>query len=68
MRDKKLSDKDEIRVDTDAGQLLLRFNDFGLITVNMGIPKHKPADIPLLAEHFPRRSDDRNELPDEISQ
>src|SRR5665647_3004365 len=50
VRDKKLSDKDEIRVDTDSGQLLLRFNDNGLITVNMGIPKHKPAEIPLLAE------------------
>lgn len=50
VRDKKLSDKDEIRVDTDAGQLLLRFNDDGLITVNMGIPSHKPAEIPLLAE------------------
>ena len=50
VRDKKLSDKDEIRVDTDAGQLLLRFNDDGLITVNMGAPKHKPAEIPLLAE------------------
>lgn len=50
VRDKKLSDKDEIRVDTDSGQLLLRFNENGLITVNMGIPKHKPADIPLLIE------------------
>ena len=50
VRDKKLSAKDEICVDTDSGQLLLRFNDNGLITVNMGIPKHKPAEIPLLAE------------------
>ena len=50
VRDKKLSDKDEIRVDTDSGQLLLRFNEDSLITVNMGIPKHKPAEIPLLAE------------------
>ena len=50
VRDKKLSDKDEIRVDTGSGQLLLRFNEDGLITVNMGIPRHKPAEIPLLAE------------------
>jgi diaminopimelate epimerase len=50
VRDKKLSAKDEIRVDTDSGQLLLRFNEDNLITVNMGIPKHKPAEIPLLAE------------------
>ena len=49
VRDKQLSDKDEIRVDTDSGQLLLCFNEKGLITVNMGIPKHKPAEIPLFA-------------------
>ena len=50
VRDKKLSGKNELRVDTDSGQLLLRFNENDLITVNMGIPKHKPIDIPLLAE------------------
>jgi diaminopimelate epimerase len=53
VRDKKLSDKDEICVDTGSGQLLLRFDQSGLITVNMGIPKHKPAEIPLLAEQDP---------------
>lgn len=55
IREKKLSEKDEICVDTDSGQLLLRFDENGLITVNMGIPRHKPADIPLVAEqesHF----------------
>lgn len=50
VRDKKLSGKDEIRVDTDSGQLLLRFDENGLITVNMGIPRHEPYKIPLLAE------------------
>lgn len=50
VRDKKLSDKNEIRVDTNAGQLVLHFDEDGLITVNMGIPRHKPAEIPLLAE------------------
>ncbi|QPK62211.1 diaminopimelate epimerase [Methylomonas sp. LL1] len=48
VRDKKLTDKSEVVVDTDAGQLLLRFDAEGLITVNMGIPKHAPAQIPLL--------------------
>ena len=48
VRDKKLSDKDEITVDTDAGQLVLRFDDAGLITVNMGVPRHAPEQIPLL--------------------
>ena len=50
VRDKNLCGKDELRVDTDSGQLLLRFNENNLITVNMGIPKHKPAEVPLLDE------------------
>ena len=50
VRDKNLSDKDEIRVNTNSGQLLLRFNENGQVTVNMGVPKHNPAEIPLLAE------------------
>ena len=48
VRDKKLTDKDEVTVDTNAGQLLLRFIDGGLITVNMGVPRHAPEQIPLL--------------------
>lgn len=51
VRDKKMTDKDEIRVDTNAGQLLLKFDEDGLITVNMGIPKHRPDEIPLKAPH-----------------
>ena len=47
VRDKNLAVKNEIRVDTNAGQLLLTFDADGMITVNMGIPKHHPADIPL---------------------
>ena len=48
VRDKKLSPKDQIIVDTDAGQLLLRFDDQALVTVNMGVPRHAPGLIPLL--------------------
>ena len=51
VRDKELSKKDNVLVDTHAGQLLLTFDDNGLITVNMGIPRHKPALIPLKTEH-----------------
>jgi diaminopimelate epimerase len=54
VRARKLSDKDEIRVDTDSDQLLLRFDDDNLITVNMGVPKHAPAEIPLQAEEESR--------------
>jgi diaminopimelate epimerase len=47
VREKRLSTSDEIVVDTDAGQLVLRFDRDGSITVNMGVPKHQPAQIPL---------------------
>ncbi|NOT86123.1 MAG: diaminopimelate epimerase [Methylococcaceae bacterium] len=49
VRDKNLSQKQDILVDTQARQLLLSFDDDGLITVNMGVPLHAPTDIPLQA-------------------
>jgi diaminopimelate epimerase len=54
VRDKKLSDKDEICVDTNSGQLVLHFDRNQLITINMGIPQHAPAEIPILAEQESR--------------
>jgi len=50
VRNKKLSHKDQIIVDTDAGQLLLRFDGEESITVNMGVPRHAPEQIPLLMD------------------
>lgn len=50
VRDKELSNKNQICVDTDSGQLLLNFDLDGLITVNMGIPHHLPTQIPLKTE------------------
>ena len=49
VRDKRLTHKDDVVVDTDAGQLVLKFAENNLITVNMGIPKHAPSQIPMLA-------------------
>ena len=49
VRDKQLTLKDSIIVDTNAGQLVLNIDAAGLITVNMGIPRHEPAQIPLAA-------------------
>jgi diaminopimelate epimerase len=49
VRDKGLCDKNEIRVDTDAGQLLLRFDGPADVAVDMGIPRHAPEEIPLRA-------------------
>ena len=48
VQDKKLSDKQQIVVDTDAGQLVLSLDTQGLVTVNMGVPMHEPKQIPLL--------------------
>lgn len=50
VKDKKLTEKDQVTVDTNAGQLVLRYVDGGLITVNMGVPRHAPEQIPLLME------------------
>ena len=49
VRDKKLFMGNEITVDTDSGQLVLTLTDNDLVTVNMGIPKHAPAEVPLLS-------------------
>ena len=48
VRDKGLTQNNEIRVDTNAGQLVLYLTEDGLVTVNMGIPRHHPNEIPLL--------------------
>ena len=50
VRDKKLSLKNPINGDTNSGPLSLSFSDDDLITVNMGVPKHKPEQIPMLIE------------------
>lgn len=57
VREKNLFAGDEIRVDTDCGQLVLSLTDNDQVVVNMGIPRHSPKEIPLLAEdesqHYP---------------
>jgi diaminopimelate epimerase len=44
---KGLSNKKEIPVETGAGLLVLHHEESGDVTVNMGIPRHLPAEIPL---------------------
>ena len=51
VQDKGLFDGDEIIVDTNCGQLVLTLSDDDKVTVNMGIPRHKPNEIPFIAEH-----------------
>ncbi len=50
VRDKHLTDKSDILVDTRTRQLRLICQDNNLITVNMGVPQHAPAEIPMRAE------------------
>lgn len=47
VREKQLFDGAEVIVDTNAGQLSLVLEENDLVSVNMGIPKHEPKDIPL---------------------
>jgi len=50
VRDKQLSDQNKIRVETQSGLLILKINENDTVTVNMGIPKFEPNQVPLLAE------------------
>lgn len=62
VRDKNLLEGDKITVDTDAGQLVLLLESDGMVTVNMGVPKHLPKEIPMLApEELPMYTLDIND-------
>ena len=54
VRDKKLTDKQDIHVETKSGQLILHIDEHERIMVNMGIPRHLPHEIPLIAEQEAR--------------
>lgn len=45
-----LTDKREIRVETAAGLITPRLEADGQVTVEMGVPRFAPADIPFLAD------------------
>lgn len=50
VRDRKLTAKALIRVETSAGILELRIKDKHDVEVDMGVPRLEPTDVPLLAE------------------
>lgn len=50
VRDHGLSDKTEIRVETQSGIIVPRLEANGQVTVNMGVPRFEPQDIPFLAD------------------
>jgi diaminopimelate epimerase len=47
--DEGLTDKREIRVETAAGLIVPRLEPSGQVTVDMGAPRFRPADVPFLA-------------------
>jgi diaminopimelate epimerase len=50
VHDKGLSPKAEIRVETASGIIVPRLEANGQVTVNMGVPRFEPAEIPFVAE------------------
>ncbi|MCP3674603.1 MAG: diaminopimelate epimerase [Gammaproteobacteria bacterium] len=47
VRDQQLTWKNKIRATTISGNIRLQFENSGLVTVQMGVPKFEPRDIPL---------------------
>lgn len=50
VRRRGLSDKDEITLETLSGLLRVRFIDGGLLSVDMGLPRWAPEEIPFTAD------------------
>ncbi len=50
VREQGLTDKTEIRVETASGIIVPRLEADGEVTVDMGVPRFAPAEIPFLAE------------------
>ncbi len=49
VHDAGLTDKEEIAVGTAAGAIVLRLRQDGRVTVDMGVPRLAPAEIPFVA-------------------
>lgn len=50
VHDKGLTQKKQIRVETRAGIIVPRLEEDGQVTVDMGMPRFEPADIPFLTD------------------
>jgi diaminopimelate epimerase len=49
VRDRRLTQKKVMKVETASGVIELRVDDEGWVTVNMGAPRFAPAEIPFVA-------------------
>jgi diaminopimelate epimerase len=52
LKENNLVQKNEIIAETGAGQLILKIDDDGRVTVNMGVPQFEPAKIPMQADEY----------------
>lgn len=50
VKDRGLSDKSEIHVETAGGLIAPRLEDDGQVTVDMGVPRFAPTDIPFIGD------------------
>ena len=50
VQDKRLTAKSQIEVETASGRITLHVRRDGQVTVNMGVPRVQPAEVPFLAE------------------
>ncbi len=50
VREQGLTDRDEIRVETQKGIIAPRLEANGEVTVDMGVPRFVPADIPFVSD------------------
>jgi diaminopimelate epimerase len=55
VHNKRLTDKNPITVSTNTGVIELTEQEDGQVTVNMGIPRFTPKDIPFIADQLSER-------------
>ena len=64
VHDRGMTDKKEVRIETLSGVVIPKLEeDRGEVTVNMGVPKFEPREIPFIAQQraptYPLRLDDK---------
>lgn len=63
VHDRGMTDKEEVRIETLSGVVIPKLEEDGEVTVNMGVPKFEPREIPFIAQQraptYPLRLDDK---------
>lgn len=63
VHDRGMTDKKEVRIETLSGVVIPKLEEDGEVTVNMGVPKFEPHEIPFIAQQraptYPLRLDDK---------